>query len=182
MSEKWLFARRKYSQSEKGRITKRRWNATDKARATRRAWYHRKIQDPEFKETQREYHRKWERSPSGKKYRHEYAQRIEVKERMKVYRRKWEEGNGYQKKLLKNRIHWQRRRAAGKLTREQWEQVLDEWNHKCAYCGTASDNLTIDHIIPIAKGGTNDPKNLAPACRSCNSRKRDQLIQPTRFG
>jgi hypothetical protein len=39
----------------------------------------------------------------------------------------------------------------------------------CVYCDAPAD--TTDHVIPRAYGGTNDPANLAPACRSCNSRK-----------
>ena len=38
----------------------------------------------------------------------------------------------------------------------------------CIYCGTPSD--TVEHRIPLALGGTNNVDNLAPACRSCNSR------------
>lgn len=40
----------------------------------------------------------------------------------------------------------------------------------CAYCG-ATDNIHIDHVIPLARGGTHTPENLAPACGSCNSSK-----------
>ncbi|MFF1597681.1 HNH endonuclease [Streptomyces mirabilis] len=39
---------------------------------------------------------------------------------------------------------------------------------------TATD-LTVDHVIPLAKGGTHDRANLRVLCRSCNSRKRDSL-------
>lgn len=40
----------------------------------------------------------------------------------------------------------------------------------CEECGTDGD-LTIDHIVPWSRGGTNDPENLRCLCRSCNSRK-----------
>gem|GEM_PF-3795546 len=40
----------------------------------------------------------------------------------------------------------------------------------CVYCGSI-ENLTKDHIMPIIKGGTQDPKNLIRACKSCNSSK-----------
>jgi len=45
--------------------------------------------------------------------------------------------------------------------------------HCCIYCGS-EENLSIDHIVPRSKGGTDDEQNLATACRSCNSSKRDR--------
>lgn len=44
----------------------------------------------------------------------------------------------------------------------------------CAYCGDAGG--TIDHIMPLAYGGSNDWENLTGACLSCNSRKSDKLL------
>lgn len=40
----------------------------------------------------------------------------------------------------------------------------------CVDCGSTRD-ITIDHVIERHKGGTNAINNLAPRCRSCNSRK-----------
>ena len=40
----------------------------------------------------------------------------------------------------------------------------------CSICYVTT-NLTVDHIIPRSRGGTNDPDNLQVLCRSCNSRK-----------
>lgn len=39
----------------------------------------------------------------------------------------------------------------------------------CSYCGDEAES--IDHIVPVAEGGGNDPLNLVPACQSCNSSK-----------
>lgn len=43
---------------------------------------------------------------------------------------------------------------------------------KCAYCGQAV-KLTVDHIIPLSRGGANDITNIALVCRICNSSKGD---------
>lgn len=47
---------------------------------------------------------------------------------------------------------------------------------QCLWCGvTLSSDAHIDHIIPIARGGSSDPGNLAMACRDCNVQKKDML-------
>ncbi len=44
----------------------------------------------------------------------------------------------------------------------------------CHYCGKIfpPEELTMDHIVPIARGGKSSRGNVAPACRECNSRKK----------
>ncbi len=51
--------------------------------------------------------------------------------------------------------------------------VYQKTNGICAICGDSisEDNFTIDHIIPLSKGGTDDISNLQPACRACNEIK-----------
>lgn len=50
--------------------------------------------------------------------------------------------------------------------------IFERDGYRCLKCGKRSD-LTIDHIIPWVKGGTNDPENLQTLCRSCNAKKAD---------
>jgi 5-methylcytosine-specific restriction endonuclease McrA len=47
----------------------------------------------------------------------------------------------------------------------------------CHWCGTGLDAVTIDHVIPIARGGSHTPDNLVAACLRCNSSKRERLPQ-----
>ena len=52
-----------------------------------------------------------------------------------------------------------------------WRQKIKEsWDYRCAYCGS-EHNLTIDHIEPRSKGGTDFTKNCLCACHSCNQDK-----------
>ena len=46
----------------------------------------------------------------------------------------------------------------------------------CAYCGAAGP-LTLDHVVPLVRGGAHRIENLVAACKACNSRKgaRDEL-------
>jgi hypothetical protein len=52
-------------------------------------------------------------------------------------------------------------------------QILRRDNHACRYCGaTAPDaKLTVDHVVPQALGGADDPTNLVTACATCNGGK-----------
>ena len=52
-------------------------------------------------------------------------------------------------------------------------EVFRRDNNRCRYCGaTAPDApMTIDHVIPVALGGSDDPSNLVTACRDCNAGK-----------
>jgi 5-methylcytosine-specific restriction endonuclease McrA len=49
----------------------------------------------------------------------------------------------------------------------------------CSYCGkeTKREDRTIDHVVPLAKGGPHAIANLAMACFSCNSSKQDKDLQ-----
>ena len=45
--------------------------------------------------------------------------------------------------------------------------------HACVYCGSG-EMLSLDHVIPRSKGGTDSAENLVAACQPCNSSKRDR--------
>lgn len=52
-------------------------------------------------------------------------------------------------------------------------EILRRDNHTCRYCGaTAPDTtITVDHVVPVALGGSNEPANLVAACVDCNAGK-----------
>ena len=43
----------------------------------------------------------------------------------------------------------------------------------CHYCGdnVGSKNLTMDHVVPMSRGGKSKKGNLVPACKECNNKK-----------
>ena len=51
----------------------------------------------------------------------------------------------------------------------------DGW--RCVYCGTSSDRLTLDHVVPRSRGGDSVWENVVTACAPCNLRKGDRLLE-----
>ena len=61
--------------------------------------------------------------------------------------------------------------VTGSEARRKWRQSIKEkWNYECAYCGS-EENLTLDHITPRSKGGSERVTNILCACHSCNQSK-----------
>jgi 5-methylcytosine-specific restriction endonuclease McrA len=48
--------------------------------------------------------------------------------------------------------------------------IMKRDGYKCLYCG-ATENLTLDHIMPQSRGGENSWENLVTCCGSCNVKK-----------
>jgi len=65
--------------------------------------------------------------------------------------------------------------AAGKRLAPTRRNVLLRDNFECQYCGEAgaAAQLTLDHVVPVSKGGADTWENLTTACSRCNQRKGD---------
>ncbi|MEW6219960.1 MAG: HNH endonuclease [Thermodesulfobacteriota bacterium] len=70
------------------------------------------------------------------------------------------------------------RQKARELRRSRW------WQHRiaagvCFYCGKATPpaELSMDHVVPLVRGGRSTKGNLVPACKSCNTDKKTSLLQ-----
>lgn len=95
--------------------------------------------------------------------------------------------DAYEKKKERDRLYQAERRAAQKalvagsntpsmeLPAKEWDAVLKEFNHQCAYCGS-SGKLEQEHIVPMIKGGKYEIGNIVPACRRCNASKQDKPL------
>lgn len=65
------------------------------------------------------------------------------------------------------------REKARELRRSRW------WSNRlatrrCHWCGGtfAADDLTMDHIIPVTRGGKSSRNNVVPCCKECNNKKK----------
>ena len=62
-------------------------------------------------------------------------------------------------------------------------RILEECGNVCAHCGKelVFETATGEHVIPLSKGGTNDPENLVILCEACNKAKSDDVIPPVDY-
>lgn len=76
-----------------------------------------------------------------------------------------------------------REREAPGLTYAQRKRLLAKWRKQgrsCTYCDRPA--TTVDHVLPLVRGGTHYEGNLAPACKACNSGKSGWTVIEWRTG
>lgn len=54
------------------------------------------------------------------------------------------------------------------------KNVISRDRHTCQYCGS-HDKLTIDHVVPVSRGGKSTFENCVAACQECNAKKGNKL-------
>lgn len=99
------------------------------------------------------------------------------------YARKLAKGRAWAKRNRAKLTYWTARYRARKLgargahSLAEWVARVDLFSWRCFHCGTVLDrkSLTKDHLVPLSRGGSENAENLVPACKSCNSAKRDRL-------
>lgn len=144
----------------------RKWHEENRERSceNKRKWYEKN------REKRLEQNRKWYEANSEKH--NEKCRKWSKANRDKKRKSfsKWQKANP---EKVREHIHRRRARmanAAGSFTAEQCQARLEYHGNRCIYCG-CDGKMTIEHLIPMARGGTNWPANLAPSCQSCNSSK-----------
>lgn len=108
------------------------------------------------------------------------------REHIRAYQREWYRLNR-EKVIVANGEYAKNNRAAanarqrkrrvklseGGYSQQQWNDLVAEWNNRCAYCG-AEGRLEADHVHPLSRGGIHDISNILPACRACNASKHNR--------
>ena len=54
------------------------------------------------------------------------------------------------------------------------KNILRRDGHRCLYCGRGDVPLTVDHVLPLSRGGEETWENLVSACVKCNNKKGDR--------
>jgi 5-methylcytosine-specific restriction endonuclease McrA len=101
----------------------------------------------------------------------EYYRNNKQKRRESI--KKWQSENPEKYKLMMQgvcaRRDARRKGAEGKFTAEELGTLHRKYTG-CPYCGS-NDSPTIDHIIPLSRGGTNWISNIQLCCTTCNTSK-----------
>jgi hypothetical protein len=65
--------------------------------------------------------------------------------------------------------------SSGRISGAQKQFIAKRANHCCEYCFSqlrfSPDPFSVEHIIPVTKGGSHEDNNLALACQGCNNHK-----------
>ena len=133
-----------------------------------------------YRERQRTQKAQWRTKPEVRERRRQRntdpAQLQRQRERRRASDRRWRTARPEAEKAQQAR-----RRAAGRVTAADVQAVNATSDGLCAYCLKPGAN-SLDHVLPISRGGTNATGNLTMACQSCNSAKRDRTPLEWIFG
>jgi len=95
-----------------------------------------------------------------------------IKKRVTKYRRENPQKVRAALKVCTARARAQRRKAIGSHTSDDIKQLFQRQNGICAACSVSiADGCHLDHIVPLKRGGTNNPDNLQLLCQPCNLSK-----------
>ena len=66
---------------------------------------------------------------------------------------------------------------------EKRKKILEKTRCRCGRCGKDLDTttMTVDHVIPLSKGGTNETSNLVALCDKCNQAKSNYVLNPIEY-
>ena len=86
-----------------------------------------------------------------------------------AYQRKWRKANPLKRANHENTYRGSKRHPDA-ISSAELERLRIEHGDRCCYCGNVR-KLTVEHIVPLSKGGTHTGDNILFACRPCNSSK-----------
>jgi len=100
--------------------------------------------------------------------------RARDKQAFAEYHKLWRETNPDQFRTIKARHRFRTRTNGGSLSINQLRARIDYYGGLCYVCGAEYEQ--VDHVIPVARGGTSWPANLRPICAHCNQSKGDKPL------
>lgn len=145
----------------------------EKERARTRAYYR------ENKDKERARNRRWARSSEHRKrYMRGYLKRYRADnaERMQELGRSWAAANPDKVRASRMLRKQRLKNAPGAFSGDDIALMFTQQQGRCWYCQESiAEEYHIEHRVPLARGGSNDPSNLVLACPSCNLSKGARL-------
>ena len=155
---------------EKVRAWDRRYYAQHKAERLSYVQKWRKENQDKIKEGKRRwYAENFEKSKKSKKLYYQANREKTISDA-----KKWRERNPDKVKVNHTKRRALLNNSMSTLNAHEWKEIKKSYGNQCVYCGVKA--TTLDHIVPISKGGDNTRDNIVPACRSCNSSKQEKSL------
>ena len=96
---------------------------------------------------------------------------LQHRERYAKNRKRWKAANRERLAVYDNtRRARETFRQPGGLKAKEWLAILNMAGRRCIYCGSGQQ-IEMDHLIPLVRGGEHTKENVAPACLACNRAK-----------
>jgi 5-methylcytosine-specific restriction endonuclease McrA len=149
-----------------------------RAKAAVQAWW---LNRANARQLRKCYADRFDTRHPGRRLRHQRDWAAANPEKVRARNSRWSRAHPIEGRLNAHRRRLREIRAPGTFTRDEWLETLDIFGHLCAYClrpedGSNARKLTIEHVIPLDRGGEHSPDNIVPACLSCNSAKMNRPI------
>jgi hypothetical protein len=97
-------------------------------------------------------------------------------EKMQQYKARWRRANPAKMLVLDQRRRARMAIVENTLTHAEWLEILEVFDHRCAYCNQKGLKLTMEHVIAISRGGGHTKENVVPACGRHNSKKHTKPV------
>jgi 5-methylcytosine-specific restriction endonuclease McrA len=96
------------------------------------------------------------------------------RDQFNAWQREYAQGRGHHLHVIRRA---RRRGSVGFYTNKEWEDLKAKCEFRCQMCGRheSERKLTVDHIVPVSRGGSSWIQNIQPLCKPCNSRKGNRM-------
>lgn len=165
-----------------------KYQSANRRKVTKQIMDYRRSMPPEKAQALKSYTKEY-----SKGYRAKNAEKIKQRRQeyaaLKSYSQRWQEKKDRliaDGKMEEYRAHisvYQANRriirkmseSRGGITKQQWSNIKEKCDNRCLRC-QLTVKLSLDHVIPVSKGGSSSAGNSQPLCKSCNSRKLTSMI------
>lgn len=161
-----------YANIERAHKNHQQWYEENKERKSEYSKAYREANKACLNQHNKEYYRANKAALCAQKHEYYQANRESILEQ----KRQYNAANPDRLREANNLRRAREKQAGGSHTAADIEAHYATQQGKCYWCGISLEgNYHVDHIIPISKGGSNDPGNICCSCPFCNLSKHDKM-------